>query len=850
MAHLMRMLVAACMLAGTAMASGGIPELMIEGISPRDIASDTSFGDNARPTTGLPTVNPGMEVYLTAHNDTATTWSWSVEAVPTESGVALGEFATTMDAIFVPDTVGSFDIGLVIDGGTMITQTITAAWYVGVGTNAGGTADLLAGECGACHSRQNAGWRTTAHSDAMERKVDVLRGAYCLPCHSVGYETTMYVTGGLDSTSGFAWPDSGWTADTRDSVMTNFPDQANYMNIQCESCHGPGGEHRSKTDKNQISYSWSSDVCAVCHNAGTHHYFPLEWESSAHAKYSDITGDGHASRASCTRCHTAQGYVNETVNGGAAAAYDEPHPITCAACHDPHEGSGEHQLRAGSTGDACIGCHTLRISGYSGLHHSHQGPMLMGEDGMEAPGYDYPDGAHTDIEDRCAECHMAHAPAYLHDAFADSGIAAAQQVMGGHTFRVAGVIDTALAEAAGLTPGAVLNDEGCIDCHGEVSLEFVELSQAKVHDLMDELLALVPVYPDSVRRGGEPVLPANDSMSVAEEMSAFNWTFVNNDGSYGVHNMPYTIALLKSSISEIMASQATGEIDEIVDVPNDQGGMVRVIWNAFDAEDAGMATVTEYGVWRHDPDNDVWVFVGSVPATKQMRYGLDVATDYDSTEEDGAVWSHFKVSGTTTNPKVVLWTEPAMGYSFDNIAPEPPGQAKLVANQLVWAPSKSEDVRYYAVYRAPYRGSTPFGEPLMTTVDTTVAAEWPYKYGIAAVDYGGNVSTIVPKLVPTGVSEGALPTSTALLGNAPNPFNPETVIRYQVHAEARASITVYDVQGRQVRTLITGRVGIGTHSVTWDGRDNTGNEVASGLYVYALTTNTGTRDVRRMLLVR
>jgi hypothetical protein len=453
--------------------------------------------------------------------------------------------------------------------------------------------------------------------------------------------------------------------------------------------------------------------------------------------------------------------------------------------------------------------------------------MLMGEDGMEAPGYDYPSSAHTDIEERCASCHMAHAPDYLHAAFADSGLAEAQQVVGGHTFRIVGEIDSALAEAAGLEPGMVLNDEGCIECHGEVSLEFVELSQMKVHDLMDELKALLPVYPIDGRRGGEPVLPAADSMSAAEEMGAYNWTFVNNDGSYGVHNMAYTIALLKSSISEVMASQATGMIDDIVDVPNDEGGMVRVIWNAFAGEEAGMATVTEYGVWRHDPHVDAWVFVGSAPATRQMRYALDVATDFDSTEMHGVKWSHFKVTANTADPTLVLETAPDSGYSIDNLVPMPPPAARVAATTISWDRSPSTDVQHYSILREVARGEF---LPHLTTVDTAITVEAPYRYAIVAVDYAGNKSEMVEVTV-LEAGDTPVPTATALIGNAPNPFNPETVIRFSVHEEALVSITVYDVNGRQVRTLIAGSVGVGMHSVTWNGLDNTGHEVARGLYV-------------------
>jgi hypothetical protein len=71
---------------------------------------------------------------------------------------------------------------------------------------------------------------------------------------------------------------------------------------------------------------------------------------------------------------------------------------------------------------------------------------------------------------------------------------------------------------------------------------------------------------------------------------------------------------------------------------------------------------------------------------------------------------------------------------------------------------------------------------------------------------------------------------TRLLQNEPNPFKPGTAIRFSLAQPERVKITIYDVTGREVRTLIDGKREAGLHSVAWDGLDDAGRSVGSGVY--------------------
>jgi hypothetical protein len=86
--------------------------------------------------------------------------------------------------------------------------------------------------------------------------------------------------------------------------------------------------------------------------------------------------------------------------------------------------------------------------------------------------------------------------------------------------------------------------------------------------------------------------------------------------------------------------------------------------------------------------------------------------------------------------------------------------------------------------------------------------------------------------------------------NYPNPFNPRTTIRYTLSRAERVQLRVFDVRGRLVTTLRDGSDPAGERRVEWDGRDRTGQPVASGVYLYRLTTESGEAQSRRMLILK
>jgi len=106
------------------------------------------------------------------------------------------------------------------------------------------------------------------------------------------------------------------------------------------------------------------------------------------------------------------------------------------------------------------------------------------------------------------------------------------------------------------------------------------------------------------------------------------------------------------------------------------------------------------------------------------------------------------------------------------------------------------------------------------------------------------------KAVTTSVERiESLPNSFVLEQNYPNPFNPVTTINYKVAEKSLVQISVYNLMGQLVTTLVNGQQFQGTYSIQWNGKDYKGNEVSSGIYLIKMVSGSFNR-VRKMMLVR
>ncbi len=203
---------------------------------------------------------------------------------------------------------------------------------------------------------------------------------------------------------------------------------------------------------------------------------------------------------------------------------------------------------------------------------------------------------------------------------------------------------------------------------------------------------------------------------------------------------------------------------------------------------------------------------------------------------------------------------PDSGYSLDNLEPAVPVGFTVAyngssGNELTWEPAEDEDFRYFNVYRGTDPSFVPSPEILVhQTVQTEwldpVTDGWHYHYKLTAVDFAGNESDPASPQGATGIGTTPVSEYFALHANVPNPFNPSTVIRFDVPARGGyVTIEIFDVNGRLVRTLADGEQTPGAKTVVWFGDNNRGEDAATGVYLCRMTAP-GFEQTRKITLLR
>ena len=129
-------------------------------------------------------------------------------------------------------------------------------------------------------------------------------------------------------------------------------------------------------------------------------------------------------------------------------------------------------------------------------------------------------------------------------------------------------------------------------------------------------------------------------------------------------------------------------------------------------------------------------------------------------------------------------------------------------------------------------------------IDSQILTGLRYYYKLEDVSIHG-VKTIHGPIL----AELSIPNSFSLEQNYPNPFNPETTVKFQLPKQVHVFIGIYNVLGQEVRTLIDKKISAGYHSIKWDGKNNDGDRVTSGIYYYRIKADTFT-SLKKMLLMK
>lgn len=340
--------------------------------------------------------------------------------------------------------------------------------------------------------------------------------------------------------------------------------------------------------------------CMGCH--GSTPKFPILGARMTydHSGHKNNGNSAYANGGGCQQCHTNEGFIEYVTKGSvdAKAFVKYPSQPSCTTCHMPHE-SGDMRLRTvkpvelknkvvfdSGNGNLCASCHMARsdattmvkataantISGSWGAHHGPQSDMMMGTNAYQIPGKEYSSSDHASaVDDGCVTCHMS----------VPEGRYGFSPSLGGHSFNI----------SADVHEAEKLNVSGCVSCHkdmtqvagtsawskaGGAGVIWVEkppvfsvmaqadydqdgkkeVVQEEVQGLMDKMVnrdgtgllqKSTPILYDA--KGAYVGNKSTEMLPVEKVGALYNYKYVLEDRSRGVHNATYTIQLLYDSIA-------------------------------------------------------------------------------------------------------------------------------------------------------------------------------------------------------------------------------------------------------------------------------------------------------------
>jgi hypothetical protein len=461
-----------------------------------------------------------------------------------------------------PDDEGTYKVSVHASDGTNIG---TGSRLIGVGMYAATVEPYHVGyEACVCHSATQGTWAETGHADAWASLQESGHPAsYCEPCHTVTDFPAIPGNAGYD-----------------DAPIEKFE------NVQCESCHGPASAHPANSGGGTINVNYDAESCGECHD-GTHHPYLSEWKQSPHSFDPLTSSHGAGINGGCQGCHEGVGAAERladeaglsTFYGG--APYGSPprdtteiglEPIACATCHDPHDEKNPGQVRTtanvplvtangespvidiGGTGKLCMHCHHARRGpesqiqdGYDhfGPHANPQADMLAGKSAYHAVAavdFEWADPSHLKVQNSCKTCHLNMIE---YGVVADSAVT-------GHEF--------------------LPKVEACASCHGVIS-SFRDIKalddfdgNGVIEGVQDEVEGLMTILEDALvdsfaARGiiitGEELPDSLGSLTATSLLmreAGYNYVFVLDDKSLGIHNPDYCVQLLQQSILHLTGS--------------------------------------------------------------------------------------------------------------------------------------------------------------------------------------------------------------------------------------------------------------------------------------------------------
>jgi len=252
--------------------------------------------------------------------------------------------------------------------------------------------------------------------------------------------------------------------------------------------------------------------------------------------------------------------------------------------------------------------------------------------------------------------------------------------------------------------------------------------------------------------------------------------------------------------------------------------------------------------------------LGSIAAgvsdTSDNTYSFDYAEGYnpDSTINNTI---HFDVKIYSNGNH--YWSD-SFEFNADLTPPDVPTNLNALINVnsiiLSWSPCEAEDLHSYNIYRSAHNDTTlaeylnSLESDVNVFTDSTLLDSGTYYYWITALDLMGNESIFSEvdsvHFTIVGIKDNleSIPSEFALFQNHPNPFNPTTIINYQIPMTSNVELSIYNLLGQKVATLVNKKQQAGSYQVEWDA-----SNFSTGVYLYRLSAEEFTAT-RKLILMK
>jgi methionine-rich copper-binding protein CopC len=348
---------------------------------------------------------------------------------------------------------------------------------------------------------------------------------------------------------------------------------------------------------------------------------------------------------------------------------------------------------------------------------------------------------------------------------------------------------------------------------------------ATVEDASDNSVSATSATFTTVAAGSTPVISAVKDTSFSEDRyGTVNVIVTDSNGDKITFSVSADTSAVKTTVKESNSISATQWLAKIELKPENN-------WN-------GESLITVYA-------DD-----GTLKVSSNFKLTVNAVDDAPSLFElkDPMDYAIIKITDQTYNDTLVFKWEASTDAEGDTITYKFSGRWGLSALEVPSVKNATETkIAYADIYASMDQSALSHW-----TDESEITGEW----GISACagmycvpPSNGPFTMTIKENVLSLNGDRQLPSAFNLQQNYPNPFNPVTSINYQLASDTHVTLTVYDIMGQKIRTVVSEDQSAGFRSVVWNGKDNYNNPVSSGVYFYRLHAGNYIQT-RKMILMR